>query len=400
MKLHILLAVSFAWAARHTAPPTYRRRDPATSEVLQCEQCPPGTVVRRHCGPRRPTVCEPCPAGTFAEQWHWGETCRHCTAICKEKQLVRHECNSTHDRLCECAPGYYMEVEFCVRHAVCPPGMGAAVLGSPERNTVCERCPRGHFSSVASATEHCAPHKNCSALGRRTLRAGTPAHDTVCEDEAQCSQLRDRCLSDVTLCEDTMFQFLASQQLCWHQVDCLWDWLPGRKVDRRSAEWTKEACSPLQGALRLLSLWRDQNRGQEKLFGIIRGLNHCEKLLSRCARPDNLTLDDLRAVVDSLPGDPVGDKDIRLVLRSCRPREHLLRILRAWRVQNPEQDVAKGLALGLSKLRHRSVPRQLYRSIRKIGKVLGTFSAQKANEKTFSDLIRGATCLTSKSYNN
>ncbi|KAL4630019.1 tumor necrosis factor receptor superfamily member 11B-like, partial [Arapaima gigas] len=400
-----LLAVSFAWAAHHTAPPTYLWHDPSTSQMLQCEQCPPGTVVRRHCSLRRPTVCAPCPVGTFAEQWHWGETCQHCTVVCKERQLVRRECNGTHDQLCECAPGYYLEVEFCIRHTVCPPGMGAAILGTPERNTVCEKCPKGYFSSVASTTEPCTLHRNCSALGKRTLRAGTATHDAMCEGEAQCTQLHDRCLSGmyhhhkVTLCEDAMFKSLVSQQICWQQVDCLWDQLPGQKVDKRSVEWTKEACSPLQGVFQLLRLWREQNRDLE-IFGIIRGLNRCEKLLSRSAGPDNLTLDEFRAVIESLPGDPVLEKDIRLVMRSCRPRERLLRLLHGWRVQNPDQNVAKGLALALTKLRHQSIPRHLWRSVRKIAKVLSTFPRHKSNEKTFLDMIQGGKCLISKSYNN
>lgn len=109
--------------------PKYQHRDPVTSKVLLCDQCPPGTAVERHCHTEEPTVCAPCPEKRFAEQWHWGDSCQHCTSVCKERQIVRRECNSTHDRLCECIPGYHLVVEFCVRHTACSPGFGVIVQG-------------------------------------------------------------------------------------------------------------------------------------------------------------------------------------------------------------------------------------------------------------------------------
>uniref|UniRef100_A0A8C1XWZ1 TNFR-Cys domain-containing protein n=1 Tax=Cyprinus carpio TaxID=7962 RepID=A0A8C1XWZ1_CYPCA len=105
----------------------YSYLDPVTSKVLLCDQCPPGTAVKRHCSTEEPTVCAPCPEKCFAEQWHWGDSCQHCTSVCKERQIVQRECNSTHDRLCECIPGYHLVVEFCVRHTACSPGFGVII---------------------------------------------------------------------------------------------------------------------------------------------------------------------------------------------------------------------------------------------------------------------------------
>ncbi len=109
--------------------PKYQYRDPVSSKVLLCDQCPPGTAVKRHCSTKEPTVCAPCPEKRFAEQWHWGDSCQHCTSVCKERQIVQRECNRTLDRLCECIPGYHLEVEFCVRHTDCSPGFGVIVQG-------------------------------------------------------------------------------------------------------------------------------------------------------------------------------------------------------------------------------------------------------------------------------
>lgn len=55
-----------------------------------------------------------------------------CVQVCKERQLVKQQCNSTHDQLCECAPGFHLVVEFCITHSTCPPGYGVTALGKTD----------------------------------------------------------------------------------------------------------------------------------------------------------------------------------------------------------------------------------------------------------------------------
>ncbi|KAJ8394634.1 hypothetical protein AAFF_G00044370 [Aldrovandia affinis] len=402
MKLHVLLAVSFTWAFHEVPPPPrYQHRDPATSEIHMCDQCPPGTAVRQHCTTDTPTMCSPCPDRHYSEQWHWGDSCQYCTSVCKERQLVRRECNSTHDRLCECIQGYYLVVEFCVRHTPCPPGTGAAMLGTPVSDTLCEKCPKGYFSSAESATERCTPHRTCSELGLQTLHPGTAAQDTVCENSTpRCSHQHLQCHTDVTLCEEAIFQFLISQRLSAAQLDRLMENLPGQKVDRKSVERVRKACSPQQQILQLLRLWREQNKDQDKLSSIIQGVNHCERKVSRCATLDNLTLSDLVAVTASLPGVKVREEDVREVVRSCQSQQYVLQLLHLWKARNGEQDIAKGLAHSLRKLRGQDVSRQLLKSIRRIGRIFSSASIHKVHEKMFLHMIQDSKCFKSKSYND
>lgn len=76
---------------------------------------------------------------------------------------------------------------------------------------------------------------------------------------------------DVTLCEEAVYQSLSSLRLSSVPLERLLENLPGRKVDRKSLEKLKKSCSPQQQVLHLLRLWREQNKDQDKLYGIIQG---------------------------------------------------------------------------------------------------------------------------------
>uniref|UniRef100_A0A673FMH3 TNF receptor superfamily member 11b n=1 Tax=Sinocyclocheilus rhinocerous TaxID=307959 RepID=A0A673FMH3_9TELE len=384
--------------------PKYQHRDPVTSKVLLCDQCPPGTAVERHCSTEEPTVCAPCPEKRFAEQWHWGDSCQHCTSVCKERQIVRRECNSTHDRLCECIPGYHLVVEFCVRHTACSPGFGVIVQGTPERNNLCEKCSQGYFSSTSSTTEPCIPHRNCTQLGLKTVRPGTATQDTLCESENKeftfdCSNQHTECHTDITLCEEAIFQFLASPPLASVSVERLSESLPGRKVDWKSVERLKKSCSPQQQALHLLRLWREQNKDQG-LLSIIQGVNHCERKVSHYASVKNLTLEDLLSLMDSLPGEKVSEEDIRALVRYCPSQHYILQLLHLWKIQNGGQDLAKALSHSLRKLHLKGARRPLLKILKRISRIISASSIHRMYEKMIVNMIQDNTCFKTKLYND
>ncbi|XP_072535073.1 tumor necrosis factor receptor superfamily member 11B-like [Salminus brasiliensis] len=400
MKLHMLFVMSFAWAYHET--PKYQHRDPITNEMLLCDQCPPGTAVESHCTPSEPTVCTLCPEKRFAEQWHWGDSCQHCTSVCKERQLVQRECNSTHDRICQCIDGYHLVVEFCVQHTACPPGSGASTLGTPESDTVCEKCPPGFFSSVASATEPCQPHRDCFQLGLKTLRPGTATQDAQCESEHtfDCSHQHTDCHNDITLCEEVIFQFLSSPPLASVPVERLLESLPGQRVDWKSVERLKKTCSPHQQALHLLRLWREQNRDQDKLHSIIQGVNHCERKVSRCAGLKNVTLGDLLMLMDSLPGEKVSEEAVRALALTCPSHRYIVQLLHLWKSQNSDQDLGKALSHSLRKLRSRGAPRAMLRTLKQIMRVISVSSVHRVYEKMIVNMLQDSSCFKSKPYND
>ncbi|KAM3613710.1 uncharacterized protein V6R79_003942 [Siganus canaliculatus] len=394
MKLIVLFTVSLSWAFQQPAvPPKYQYRDPVTSDLLTCDQCPPGTAVRRHCTADTPTECQACPEKHFAENWHWRDTCQYCTSVCKEKQLVKQQCNSTHDQLCECAPGFHLVVEFCIEHNTCPPGQGVTALGTPESDTVCKHCPAGYFSSSDSSTEPCKPHRNCSDLGLKTLRRGTSTSDSLCDRAKTCSQHHTVCHNDVTLCEEAVYQSLSSLRLSSVPLERLLETLPGRRVDRKSVERLKKSCSPQQQVLQLLRLWREQNKDHEKLYSIIQDVNHCERKVSRCNSLRNLTLDDLLRITNSLPGVKVQSEDVQTLVSTCMPRQYILQLLHLWKTANYDIDLAKGLSHSLRVMRSQGAPRYLLKGLKKISRIIGTTAAHKMYEKMFVTMLQDESCF-------
>lgn len=395
MKVMLLLSATLSWAFQQQDTPKYQYRDSVTSELLMCDQCPPGTAVKQHCTAHTATVCQPCPQRHFAKNWHWGQTCQYCTSVCKERQLVKQECNSTHDQLCECAPGFHLVVEFCIAHSTCPAGFGVTALGSPVSDTLCERCSAGYFSAGHST---CQQHRNCSNLGLKTLRWGTVSTDSVCEIQAKSAVLEcshdSKCCTDMSLCEEAVFQSLASLQLSSVPLERILEHLPGRRVDRKSLERLKKVCSPQQQVLQLLRLWRQQNKDQDKLrHGIIQDVNLCERKFSRCSGLKNLTLDDLLMITNSLPGVKVQQEDVLVVVSMYPPRQYILQLLHLWKKVNYELDLSKGLTHSLRELRSQGAPRHLLKILRKISRIIQKTSAHKMYEKMFVKMLQDDSCF-------
>nr|XP_006132515.1 tumor necrosis factor receptor superfamily member 6B [Pelodiscus sinensis]XP_006132516.1 tumor necrosis factor receptor superfamily member 6B [Pelodiscus sinensis]XP_025045153.1 tumor necrosis factor receptor superfamily member 6B [Pelodiscus sinensis]XP_025045154.1 tumor necrosis factor receptor superfamily member 6B [Pelodiscus sinensis] len=171
--------VLFLAVPSSSTTPTYPWKDPITHDKLLCHQCPPGTFVAQHCTRDKPTVCARCPDLHYTQYWNYLEKCRYCNVICGELQVELHQCNSTHNRVCQCREGYYSDSEFCIEHAKCPAGFGVVQPGTPHRNTRCEMCPPGFFSS-SSSTEPCRAHQSCSQQGKETNVEGNQFHDALC----------------------------------------------------------------------------------------------------------------------------------------------------------------------------------------------------------------------------
>ncbi|XP_044155188.1 tumor necrosis factor receptor superfamily member 6B isoform X1 [Bufo gargarizans] len=98
--------------------PTYQWTD-ETGKTIMCQKCPPGTYMAKHCSSESDTICLVCPEEHYTQYWNYLDKCRFCNVLCQEGEQVKHECNSTHNRVCECQPGYHHNGHYCVKDLQC-----------------------------------------------------------------------------------------------------------------------------------------------------------------------------------------------------------------------------------------------------------------------------------------
>ncbi|XP_027709847.1 LOW QUALITY PROTEIN: tumor necrosis factor receptor superfamily member 11B [Vombatus ursinus] len=380
----VFLDISVKWTAQETLPPKYLHYDPETSRQLLCDQCPPGTYLKQHCTTRRRTQCEPCPHNYYTKNWHFNEECLYCSGVCKELQYVKQECNSTHNRVCECVEGRYLELEFCLRHTSCPPGFGVVQAGTPERNTICKRCPDGFFSNETSSKAPCRKHTNCSALGLQMASKGNATHDNLCAGNTEATQ---KCGIDVTLCEEAFFRFAVPTKFTPNWLSVLVDSLPGTKVNAETIERIKRGHSSQEQTFQLLKLWKHQNKDQDMVKKIIQDIDLCENSVMKHIGRWNLTLEQLCSLMESLPGKKVGIEDVEKTMKLCKSTDQILKLLSLWRMKNGDQDTLKGLAHGLKHLKTYHFPKAILQSLRKTVKFLHSFTMYRLYQKLFLEMI-------------
>ncbi|XP_038659131.1 tumor necrosis factor receptor superfamily member 6B-like [Scyliorhinus canicula] len=209
----ILIENVSSWIEPGNARPTYERRDAITGQMVTCEKCPPGTFVKEHCTGVQPTICEHCPDLHYTQYWNYLQKCRYCNVFCGDHQYEKHQCNSTHNRVCECKAGYYLEFEFCLKHSSCPYGASVIKMGTPYSDTSCEPCTHGHFSPRISSSEPCFVHTNCTKEGLEVNVPGNRYHNALCTSWKKYNG--DGTLDDsvVSTKNEAIIQFVAYQKI-------------------------------------------------------------------------------------------------------------------------------------------------------------------------------------------
>ncbi|XP_072101103.1 tumor necrosis factor receptor superfamily member 5-like isoform X2 [Mobula birostris] len=152
-----------------------------------CSLCSPGSRVSKHCTLMTGTTCNPCTTGEYMEHPNGLEKCFKCKLCDPELGLqVKQPCTYTHNTICKPREGYYCiaNCQMVRKHTVCPPGEGVKEKGTPFKDTVCEKCPHGTFSSKASTTEECKSWTVCETLKLKQVEAGDAEADVKCEAES------------------------------------------------------------------------------------------------------------------------------------------------------------------------------------------------------------------------
>uniref|UniRef100_H0W5V1 TNF receptor superfamily member 1B n=1 Tax=Cavia porcellus TaxID=10141 RepID=H0W5V1_CAVPO len=147
-----------------------------------CSMCQPGQHLKAFCTKTSDTVCAPCEDSTYTRLWNWASTCLSCGSPCSADQVETQACTPQRNRVCACKPGQFCVLgnpdtcRQCMPLRKCLPGFGVVKPGTATSNVHCAPCAPGTFSSTASSTEACRPHRNCSSVAI----PGNAAMDTVC----------------------------------------------------------------------------------------------------------------------------------------------------------------------------------------------------------------------------
>ncbi|XP_063780537.1 tumor necrosis factor receptor superfamily member 11B [Pseudophryne corroboree] len=343
-------------------PPKY---DPITSVPVKCDQCPPGTFVQQDCTAERRTVCASCPPRHFADQWGYHKDCQFCSTVCKELQVVRQECNSTNNRLCECIDGFFLDVEFCLPHKECPPGSGVLQQGTPDSDTVCGECPKGTFSNVTSATTPCQPHTNCKQLRLNVARKGSSTEDTVCQEEST-----QACDIDVTLCEEALLRF---PKLPANWVTVLAGRLSPMAVTSQQIDAIKQR---YHSENYLFKLYKSQRKGNDSFKHLIQDINACEMGVQKYIGHLNVTAKHLMALMQSLPGKPIKKEEIKVTLKTCNRASQVPKLLSLWRNKNDGDTIA-----ALRQLKTKQLEKTLRRQMKKLLHFISSVSMYRLYQK-------------------
>ncbi|XP_060708288.1 tumor necrosis factor receptor superfamily member 14-like isoform X2 [Hemiscyllium ocellatum] len=153
-----------------------------------CSMCSPGSIVLKHCTELFGTTCKPCTAGEFMEHPNGLDKCFKCKPCDPELGFeVKHPCIYTRNTECKPKNGYYCRERNCpmaFEHKTCPPGEGVKEKGTQFKDTVCEACPEGTYSSNDSSTEPCVEWTQCVKHKQKQVRQGTSTSDAECEEES------------------------------------------------------------------------------------------------------------------------------------------------------------------------------------------------------------------------
>uniref|UniRef100_A0A8C5MK29 TNF receptor superfamily member 11b n=1 Tax=Leptobrachium leishanense TaxID=445787 RepID=A0A8C5MK29_9ANUR len=361
--------------AGDTHPPQYSHYDPITTQHLFCDQCPSGTYVHDDCTLDRETQCRPCPRNHYSDTWNPTYECQFCNAVCKELQYVKQECNSTHNKVCECVEGHYLYFEFCVAHTKCPPGYGTAQAGTPETDSVCKKCPKGTFSDVTSAYAVCQPHTDCEKQGLRTKTTGDYENDAVCEENAQEST--HTCDLDISLCEEALFR-LPVDLPNW--ITLLAQGLPGKKVTAQQTEWIKQSYDPKDQPFYLFKIWKAQNIAHYSSYPFIQG-EDCRNYSSIFLNL-NLPGKDITGLVQGLQGKKIDQTDLENAMKKCDPSKQILKLLSLWREKNNGNTIN-----ALNLLKTRNLKKALRRRMKKLKLLLNGDSMYKLHQKFLETIV-------------
>nr|AGM16418.1 CD40 [Lutjanus sanguineus] len=172
------------WALMVVMTAAQPQCDPLTQYEMDghcCKMCGPGFSMSSLSTCWDPQ-CQDCGEDDYQDKYTKQPKCErrpYCDSNLNFETPVHDKKKRT---ICTCKVGFHCSTEQCITcnpHSPCKPGYGAKSKGDHLRDTVCEKCPNGTFSSETSLDGVCQKWTECGH-GQRIERSGTDTSDNIC----------------------------------------------------------------------------------------------------------------------------------------------------------------------------------------------------------------------------
>ncbi|XP_011483881.1 tumor necrosis factor receptor superfamily member 3 [Oryzias latipes] len=102
-----------------------------------CDKCPPGHKMKRSRNQRTCGIeCIQCEGERFSDNYNVDLSCKVCEVCNKPNMDYKSKCNSTHNTVCKCNPGYRCKDQACTQCVLVTPTTKSTSPPSTTANTV------------------------------------------------------------------------------------------------------------------------------------------------------------------------------------------------------------------------------------------------------------------------
>ncbi|XP_073446362.1 tumor necrosis factor receptor superfamily member 11B isoform X1 [Dendrobates tinctorius] len=212
------------------------------------KECPPGYGVVQQGTPDSDTICSECPKGMFSNVTSSTAPCQTRTNCRKLGRKVLHKGSSAHDAVCKEESAFSCEIDV----TLCEEALFR--FPTPPENWIMTLIQR--FSSTAMISQQINKIREIHNPKEQPFYLYK-----LYKSHSQADDTFSNFIKDLKECEKGVFNLLGSLNLTSKNILTLMRSLPGKRVKQEDIERTLKTCERPKHLIKLLSLWRNKNKG-------------------------------------------------------------------------------------------------------------------------------------------
>ncbi|KAM3929482.1 tumor necrosis factor receptor superfamily member 11B [Leptodactylus fuscus] len=212
------------------------------------KECPPGYGVVQLGTPDSDAICSECPKGMFSNVTSSTAQCQKQTNCKKLGRKVLHKGSSTHDTVCKEEPAISCEIDV----TLCEESLFR--FPAPPENWIMTLIQR--FSSTAVTLQQINKIQETHSVAEQPFYLFK-----LYKSQSKADDSFTPLLKDLKECEKGVSNLLGPLNLTTKNIMTLMRGLPGKHVRQEDIERTLKTCDRPKHLVKLLSLWRNKNKG-------------------------------------------------------------------------------------------------------------------------------------------